>query len=94
MKTILMKSYIQALEHLKKEQNWKLICIELAQQDPQLFCDIIEGKTSLEPEILEILNCQGLIPAIRFVREKLKISLKEAKDIVISIRRLSEEMKT
>ena len=76
--------YRQAIDIIATEQNWKSICAAVAKKDPKMFCEAC-GKLPLEVKAKNILDTEGKIQAIKYVRSETGNSLKDAKDIVDSL---------
>ena len=72
--------------------DYKAVVVKLAQTHPELFVSLYNGETSADYEqkryakMIYENNGHQLIPAIKEVRAKFNLGLKEAKDLVDSIR--------
>jgi hypothetical protein len=79
------EAYKKAIEIIyRKDYNAEAVCLKLAQERPDVFCLCIQETlktTTYKEEIIAIIKAgRGLIPAIKFYREKTQTGLKEAKD--------------
>jgi len=72
------------------ETDFRKICIELAKSNPKALCEAAGMNVYWRKEALRILNKEGGVPAIKYVRQELGTSLKEAKDLVDSLAREGE----
>lgn len=84
--------YKEALETIaSNDVNWKNICVKIAQANPRVFNEAVklidpnEAIRDIEEEAKRIGIDEGKIPAIRFLREKLHLSLHEAKNKIESL---------
>ena len=82
------KYYQRAIDIVLDDLDWREICVTLAKENPKALCDAVdklpeEGRgAGFKREIWRIVNDEGKIQAIKFVRDKKKLGLKEAKDMV------------
>jgi ribosomal protein L7/L12 len=78
------KYYKEAIHHITSEYNWHEVCIEIAQNNPKLFCDAINkltGETDFVEQVKSILETDK-IAAIKFVRQEKNMTLIDAKNYV------------
>ena len=84
--------YAQAIDILMgKEVDFRAMCIELAKQNPELFCSLAAGAApskdnAWHKEAIAQIRNNHLVTAIKLCREKTGFGLKEAKDVIDAIR--------
>lgn len=84
--------YAQAIDILMgKEVDFRSMCIELAKQNPELFCtlaakDAPSKDNAWHREAINHMRDNEMVTAIKMCREKTGFGLKEAKDIIDAIR--------
>jgi len=68
--------------------DYKAICIELAKQNPELFCDLAAPSrgNSWQKEVVDLVRSNQTVSAIKLCREKTGFGLKEAKDVIDAVR--------
>jgi len=76
--------YKQAIDILQTEQDWKGICIEIAKNNPSLFCKFADKKNINAMFIYEA-KINGKVAAIKLIRNEIGLGLKEAKDLIESL---------
>lgn len=72
------------------ETDFRKICIELAKLNPKALCEAAGIDSLWQAEALRILNQEGGVHAIKYLRQALGVSLKEAKDMVDSLRAVGQ----
>lgn len=84
--------YAQAIDILMGPAvDFKAMCIELAKQNPELFCTLAAGAAPSKDhkwhkEAINFMRDNNLVGAIKLCREKTGFGLKEAKDIIDAVR--------
>lgn len=71
--------------------DFKAMCIELAKQNPELFCSLAAGAApsrdnKWHKEAIQFVRGQQMVSAVKLCREKTGFGLKEAKDIIDAVR--------
>lgn len=74
--------------------DFKAMCIELAKQNPELFCSLVSTVSQAMPvkdnkwykEAVQFVRGQQMVSAVKLCREKTGFGLKEAKDIIDAVR--------
>lgn len=71
--------------------DFKAICIELAKQQPELFCTLAHGAAPSNDnawhlEAIAHMRAGNLVTAIKLCRQQTGFGLKEAKDIIDALR--------
>lgn len=72
--------YKQALELISEEQNWKMLCLELAKEDPKGFCELVKSANPLRGRARKVFDAEGYVSAIKFVQQETGMGLKESVD--------------
>jgi hypothetical protein len=85
--------YAQAIDILMgKEVDFRSMCIELAKQNPELFCSLAEktapvnNSNAWHVEAIAHVRGGNIVSAIKLCREKTGFGLKEAKDVMDAVR--------
>jgi len=67
--------------------DYKAICIELAKQNPELFCNLAapSRSNSWQKEVVDLVRSNQTVSATMLCREKTGFGLKEAKDIIDAV---------
>ena len=83
--------YAQAIDILMgKEVDFRSMCIELAKQNPELFCSLAEKNAPVSnvwhAEAIAHVRGGNIVSAIKLCREKTGFGLKEAKDVMDAVR--------
>jgi len=85
--------YAQAIDILMgKEVDFRSMCIELAKQNPELFCTLAEktaptnNSNAWHVEAIAHVRGGNIVSAIKLCREKTGFGLKEAKDVMDAVR--------
>lgn len=83
--------YAKAIDILMgREVDFKSMCIELAKQNPELFCTLAAGAAPSKDnawhrEAVQFMRNGNMVSAIKLCREKTGFGLKEAKDIIDAV---------
>jgi hypothetical protein len=84
--------YAQAIDILMgREVDFKSMCIELAKQNPELFCTLAAKAAPSKDkawhrEAIAHMRAGEMVSAIKLCREKTGFGLKEAKDVMDAVR--------
>lgn len=84
--------YAQAIDILMgREVDFKAMCIQLAKQNPELFCQLVAKASPSKDhkwhkEAVSHLRAGNMVSAIKLCREKTGFGLKEAKDTMDAVR--------
>lgn len=75
--------YQRAIDLLQTDADWKAICVKVAKLDPGLFCAAASNDQPYWREKAKaIYSSEGIVKAIKYVREETSLGLKEAKEEV------------
>lgn len=86
-----VNSYIEAIELLvNSDVDYKKVCVSLAKQYPDIFVNLAKPAPVMPwaMTVVEHLENNRYVNAIKQVRESNSLGLKEAKDIVDNLRNL------
>lgn len=79
------KSFYDILEVFSAGFDAKKVALKLAARDPKLFLEIVNEKTwksQWHVEVVNMLEASEIVSAIKHVRAKTGMGLKEAKDVI------------
>ena len=80
---IFYKKAIDILAQTHTNEDWYKICVEIAKEDPEFFCNIAgDHQTSWTFKAKVIYTNEGKLPAIKYVRRETGMGLKEAKETI------------
>ena len=73
--------YQKAIDIITGEHDWRMICVALAKSNPKALCDAA-GSEPWQVAVRRILESEGKVPAIKYVRNETGMGLYEAKKAV------------